>query len=193
MAAMSQMEDLPSVAGRASDAPAPGPSSSFMPKSTLNLPPSVKCSGQAGTVAPAPGSAAWAQEASQDLRFKDFLRRFEKHEYLQSESIIEGLVQEYPQSGMYWFNLGNTQFLMEKYSLAISSYNKVVNLRSALWVPAKLYIAKSYLKMHQIQNAEKILTPILEMQLPVHLHEEIVFEMIAIHCFSGARLYLLLN
>ena len=64
MAAMSQLEDLPSAAGRASVAELPGPSSNFIPCSTLNLPFSVRRSGQAVASAAVPGSAAWAQEAS---------------------------------------------------------------------------------------------------------------------------------
>jgi len=111
-----------------------------------------------------------------------FLRSVEYYkqkDYARSRAMLRRLVRAEPSNALYWFNLGNANFMLGDFANAERSFARVERLRSPLAVPAKLYRAKALRERGDRAQAKKVLQGFLaQAHLPPSLREEGVREML---------------
>lgn len=102
---------------------------------------------------------------------------FKQEKFEASHRILLSLSRQYPENALVIFNLGNAQFMMERYESAMTSFEKVEELQSPLAPVARLYRAKCLLKLERTEEARKILKTLAHEPLPPGLHQAVVIEL----------------
>ncbi len=90
--------------------------------------------------------------------FDESVRLFQKQDYEGSRTILKELVKKAPAKGLYWFNLGNSQFMLGSFRDAEASFRKVEKLKSPLSPAARLYRAKVLREQRRLSEARILLT-----------------------------------
>lgn len=98
----------------------------------------------------------WAV-AQEDSRFNESLEAYLRKDYQKAEKILVPLAQENPEKSLYWFNLGTSQYMLKRYSLAVASFDKVIKLDKTFVVMANVYKAKSLKKLGRNEEAKILL------------------------------------
>lgn len=118
-------------------------------------------------------------ETSREL-FTQSMDLYAKGSFAESAKILSSLVGTEPQNSLYWFNLGNAYFMMQKYDKAILSYDKVVHLKSKMAPAARLYKAKALRKLNQTEEASDLLEGLLKDHPPAGILKEAKAELAAL-------------
>jgi len=125
-----------------------------------------------------PASLGRAQASTNpDEDFRQAIEFFETKQFLESRRILERLTETHPTRALYWFNLANSDYMLEDHANALRSYQKVIVLRSPLSAPARLYAARAHRKMGDHTSAVRELNMLQGTRLPPEmtaaLHSEI--------------------
>ncbi|MCB0421487.1 MAG: hypothetical protein KDD61_10860 [Bdellovibrionales bacterium] len=107
--------------------------------------------------------------SEEELLFLEAMQLVEKKNYVDAELNLKKLVRSSPRNGLYWFNLGNTQYLQKKWNLAKKSYWKTISLKGELAPVARFYYAKVQRNLKYIDRAALQLSSIRVNQLPSHV------------------------
>ena len=110
---------------------------------------------------------------------------FADGDYNRSQRIFYRLVKAYPERGLYWFNLGNTYYMLGHYDWAVTSYQKVIALGHPLAPAARFYIAKCDVKLGQDAPAVALLTELSQTQLPPNLAAQVKKDLADLNTLSG--------
>ena len=102
--------------------------------------------------------SARAETSDADARFAHATDAFRQGEYSEAENTLSKLTQDFPQKGLYWFNLGNVLYLEKKFGPASQAYEQVVTLGSPLSAAAKLGKAKSLRQTGDLTGAWKTIS-----------------------------------
>ena len=95
-----------------------------------------------------PASLGRAQASiDPDEDFRQAIEFFETEQFLESRRILERLTETHPTRALYWFNLANSDYMLEDYANALRGYQKAIELRSPLSPPARLYAARAHRKI----------------------------------------------
>lgn len=113
-----------------------------------------------------------AQNAEAQL-FSESMAFYKAKNFGKSIQILIQLVKSKPKNSLYWFNLGNCAYMTAKYVHAQNYFKKVISLKSPLSVPAQLYLAKSFVKLGQPDNASAILEELRLSRLPPAILQEV--------------------
>lgn len=89
--------------------------------------------------------------------FRQAMQLYAQKNYSDSRKILNVLVESNPTRALYWFNLGNANFMLQDYAAAERSFVKVIELKSPLAPAAWLYRAKSLKESGSTEKAKKIL------------------------------------
>jgi tetratricopeptide (TPR) repeat protein len=118
---------------------------------------------------------------SEQHQFKRAIQLFTKAEYPASRVILAKLVRQHPRKALYWFNLGNACFMLEKYHCAEVTFSKVEELKSPLAPAAQLYRAKALRAGGNSPDARSLLQTLLQnRRLPSGLHDMATDELLSI-------------
>ena len=125
-----------------------------------------------------PASLGRAQASTDpDEDFRQAIEFFEARQFLESRRILERLTETHPTRALYWFNLANSDYMLEDYANALQGYQKVIALRSPLSPPARLYAARAHRKTGEHTSAVRELNMLQGTRLPPEmtaaLHSEI--------------------
>ena len=125
-----------------------------------------------------PASLGRAQASTDpDEDFRQAIEFFEAKQFLESRRILERLTETHPTRALYWFNLANSDYMLEDYANALQGYQKVIALRSPLSPPARLYAARAHRKTGDHASAVRELNMLQGTRLPPEmtaaLHSEI--------------------
>jgi tetratricopeptide (TPR) repeat protein len=101
-----------------------------------------------------------------DEEFRQALRLFEQQDFKASGEILQRLVRDQPENGLYWFNLGNVHYSLDMFAQAIRAYEKAMSLTDSLSPLARLYAAKAHRRSGNRQRALETLSPLLKQNLP---------------------------
>jgi tetratricopeptide (TPR) repeat protein len=127
------------------------------------------------TMPASPGRAQASTHPDED--FRQAIELFEAKQYLESRRILERLAETHPTRALYWFNLANSDYMLEDYASALRGYRKVIALGSPLSPPARLYAARAHRKTGEHASAVRELNLLQDMRLPPEmtaaLHSEI--------------------
>ena len=120
-------------------------------------------------------------DASQILDKKALLKQainlFNAADYEKSKVLLKRLIEMDQSRPIYWFNLGNAEFMLENYRSAIRAYYKVTELKGNLDLAARLYIAKSYRKAGKFEKAGVFIRQIVNADFPPAMQIEVDSEM----------------
>ena len=97
--------------------------------------------------------------------------------YEKSKVLLKRLIEMDQSRPIYWFNLGNAEFMLENYRSAIRAYYKVTELKGNLDLAARLYIAKSYRKAGKFEKAGVFIRQIVNADFPPAMQIEVDSEM----------------
>lgn len=101
------------------------------------------------------------------------LEFYQRQDFVRSKNLLLTLVRSNPKKAVYWFNLGNSYFMMKEYGRAITAYLKVEELASPLTPAAQLYRAKALKARGEVEPAQEILRALVARPgLPPALAEE---------------------
>jgi tetratricopeptide (TPR) repeat protein len=125
-----------------------------------------------------PASLGRAQASTDpDEDFRQAIEFFEARQFLESRRILERLTEAHPTRALYWFNLANSDYMLEDHAGALRGYQKVIALRSPLSPAARLYAARAYRKTGEHTSAVRELNLLQGARLPPEmtaaLHSEI--------------------
>lgn len=95
--------------------------------------------------------------ANEGELFSRGLKSIQEKQIDQSIAIFNQLVKQSPEKSIYWFNLGNSYYMKEKFEFAIRSYRKVIEINKTLVPAAQWYLAKSLIKIGQHKEAQNTL------------------------------------
>jgi tetratricopeptide (TPR) repeat protein len=115
-----------------------------------------------------------------DRAFRTAIELFETQQYAQSRGILESLTKAHPTSALYWFNLANSNYMLEDYEKALEAYRKVIALGSPLALSARLYAAKAYRRIEEYASAVPELKKLEAERLPPGIAEELYSEIDAL-------------
>jgi tetratricopeptide (TPR) repeat protein len=101
-----------------------------------------------------------------DEDFRQAVESFEAGQYRESRRLLEGLAETHPTRALYWFNLANSNYMLEDYAKALQGYQKVIALRSPLSPPARLYAARAHRKTGEYASAVRELNTLQGIRLP---------------------------
>ncbi len=124
-----------------------------------------------------PGTGLVWAASNEGVLLRAALQAYQKNDFGACVKDFTKLLRLQPQKGLYWFNLGNCFSMSGAYGNAVSSYEKVVQLRSPLAPAAKLYKAKALLKMNQTERARKLLAELQSQPLPPGLRADFALEL----------------
>jgi tetratricopeptide (TPR) repeat protein len=119
-----------------------------------------------------PAIAKKSQKINGGKVFKEALRLFKTGKYKESRHLLNKLALKYPKNSLYYFNLGNADFMLGNLPKEVSSYEKVLELESPLSLPAKLYIVKARISMNQCVKASTVLASLSVDGMPSAIAEE---------------------
>src|SRR5262245_33389247 len=71
--------------------------------------------------------------------FQQGLALFQERRFSESQNVFYQLIKRNRRNAVYWFNLGNSFYMLQKYQEAEICFANVRKLRSALWPAAALY------------------------------------------------------
>lgn len=103
-----------------------------------------------------------ASASSPQTLFQHSVRLYQKQNYKAAEKILTKLVSKYPKKALYWFNLGNVQYMMKDFSGAEFCFGKVESLGSPLAPAATYYRSKAIHEMGQTERAKALLISLLK-------------------------------
>jgi hypothetical protein len=127
-----------------------------------------------------------------DEAFRRALEFFEARQYAESRRILERLAKAHPTRALYWFNLANSDFMLEDYEKALGGYRQVIALGSPLALPARLYTAKACRKKGEYASAVRELKKLEGERLPPGIAVELRSEIDAVQAAlleAGIDLY----
>lgn len=111
--------------------------------------------------------------------FATSLRFYQTQKYKPAEKILLKLTSIDPKNGLYWFNLGNTQFMLKNYLGAETAFLKVENLSSPLAPAAAFYRAKALRELNRPDQANALLQSLLQSDsLPQGLRKAVASELL---------------
>jgi tetratricopeptide (TPR) repeat protein len=113
----------------------------------------------------------FAQAPSHNLKLEEAasLRAFNGGEYEKSRDGYMNLTRLSPENGVYWFNLGNSHYMLGDFAEAAAAYDKTIEIKSELAKPAALFKAKSLRKLGAYDEARSALAGIDLATLPERL------------------------
>jgi tetratricopeptide (TPR) repeat protein len=117
-----------------------------------------------------------SKASMESVQFAEALQALTAGDAIHSQKLLKKLTLSSPKKALYWFNLGNSYFLLGSYAKAIQTYEKVSALKSPLDLPARFYIAKCYRKLQQKTLARQLLASLQTKELPPNLKNEIAEE-----------------
>jgi tetratricopeptide (TPR) repeat protein len=88
--------------------------------------------------------------------FLQAMQLYSQKNYADSRKILNDLVESNPSKALYWFNLGNANFMLQDYAAAERIFTKVIQLKSPLAPAAWLYRAKALKEGGSTEQAKKI-------------------------------------
>lgn len=105
-------------------------------------------------------SLSGALENEKDI-FKKSMELYEAGDFVGSSRILVVLIRKNPRKSLYWFNLGNCAYMVNKYGMAVRYYQKVVSLRGGLSTAGKLYQAKALRMLGKNEQASLLLQDLI--------------------------------
>jgi len=108
-----------------------------------------------------------------DEAFRRAIELFEAQQYPQSRRILESLTKAHPTRALYWFNLANSDYMLEDYEKALEAYRKVIALGSPLALSARLYAVKAHRKSTEYASAVRELKKLEVERLPPGIAAEL--------------------
>nr|NIS38232.1 tetratricopeptide repeat protein [Candidatus Saccharibacteria bacterium]NIV04394.1 tetratricopeptide repeat protein [Calditrichia bacterium]NIW80231.1 tetratricopeptide repeat protein [Calditrichia bacterium] len=115
------------------------------------------------------GLAETSPEFEKKQKFKKAIKSLMDRRLSVSQKLFEELVQSYPRDALVHYNLGNVYYLQEKYSKAIKSFKKVVELDSPLKYPSRLFLSKTYRQLKRLKIAFNYIQKLKQERLPKNL------------------------
>ena len=112
--------------------------------------------------------------------FSQVIKQLKNKDFLNAINNLNQLIQQNPSNSLYWFNQGNAYYMLGNYVAAINAYQHVSN-HSNLFLPAKLYTAKSNIQHGEKANAVAILTELKQQSLPPALEDQVKQELSSIY------------
>ncbi|MGE4131519.1 MAG: tetratricopeptide repeat protein [Bdellovibrionales bacterium] len=100
-------------------------------------------------------------DAAVDRLWRRSLNAYERDQYDVSKKLLLQLVKARPLKALYWFNLGNSFFMLNQDQQAIICFSKVEKLKSPLAQAAILYRAKALARSGEGLTAERDLNKLL--------------------------------
>ena len=95
-------------------------------------------------------------EDAADTIFSEAMQHYSKHDYAGAIPGLRAAVKASPRTARFNFYLGACYLLSNQADSAIASFRKVVSLNDpAFSEMAHFYLAKAYLRNHDVSNAEK--------------------------------------
>lgn len=129
-----------------------------------------------GALAPSPASAQGSASATAPA-FKRSIELFGKKRFSESRAILSMLVKAEPRRAVYWFNLGNSFYMLRKYREAATCFDNVIKLRSPLAPAAQLYRAKALRENGDVAQARSLLENLdARDDLPAGIRKEVQSE-----------------
>lgn len=108
------------------------------------------------------GASLWDQSLS----------AYQKGDFKTSRNILYHLVKKYPKKALYWFNLGNSYFMLNNYRAAETCFARVERLKSPLSPAARLYRSKALAALGKKDDARQILISLDQPQIPSAIRSE---------------------
>jgi len=127
-----------------------------------------------------PGARALTAAESQNL-WQRSLRFYQQQDFEKSRNTLLLLVKADPKNALYWFNLGNSYFMLQQYNYAETCFYRVEVLRSPLAPAARLYRAKSLTARGEKEQAHRMLQGLAAAPTtPKAIREEAAKDLIAL-------------
>lgn len=131
--------------------------------------------------------ALWAPLAEADISmsqenemWKSGLALYNQGDFFGAKSKLLKLVRVRPSNSLYWFNLGNSYFMLKDFSRAQIAFSKVENLKGPLAPAAMLYRAKAIKANGDPQAARSLLQIlIVRKDLTPAIREEATRDLVA--------------
>lgn len=108
------------------------------------------------------------------------LKTYAAGDFERSRNLLLYLVKAQPKNALYWFNLGNSYFMLGQFPYAETCFYKVETLRSKLAPAARLYRAKALKERGEAEAATRLLQQLLKSQLPKTLRDEAHRDLVAL-------------
>lgn len=124
-------------------------------------------------------AADW-RDSQLDALFKQSVEDYQKKDYERSRKALRRLLRERPKQALYWFNLGNANFMLNDFESAGRCFARVESLRSPLAPAAKLYRAKALAAQGEVIKSRQILQSLLKQEnVPPSIRDEAMRDLLS--------------
>ncbi len=130
---------------------------------------------------------------SEGTIFTKSIELYQNKKYAESSVLLEQLVKQNPKRSLYWFNLGNTSFMLKNYSLSIKQFEKVVSLNYLFVAAARLNKSKALKMLGLHEQANKELDWILNQSSTGGIYSEAISEKNRLEDISNSEIEALKN
>ena len=130
-------------------------------------------------------SGSLGADPAADFRFA--MESYRRADFQRARAVLERLTGTAPRNALYWFNLGNADYMLRDFAAAERCFLQLERLHSPLAPAALLYRAKAVRELGDAPRATALLQTLLQMKLPPAIRDEASRDLLALQMPSDGE------